>query len=167
MKAVDFLERLKKKEFFKEFEKENPDSYLCAFFCILNKEEKEGDKINIDFFIPSKKKVAYSESPFQDISISSEENKNLGELKQLDKIKIDLEDLWNEVERVKTEKGLKHNTGKIIGVLTEGVWNLTCMSSSLDLLRIKINPITKEIINVKKESLAEMIKIKKGENQKS
>ncbi len=161
MKASDFLERLKKKEFFKEFEKENPDACLCAIFCILNKDEREGDKINIDFFVPSKNKVAYSESPFQEIRFSEQENKDLKELKQLSKISVDLEDLWEEVERVKKEKKIEHNTGKIIGVLTEGVWNLTCMSASLDLLKIKLNPTTKEILEAKKESLGDMVKIQK------
>jgi hypothetical protein len=161
MRAVDFLERLKKKDFFKEFEKENPDAFLCAFFCILNKDGGEGDKVNIDFFIPSKKKIAYSESPFCEILFSQEEKEGLKELKKLDRINIDLEDLWNEVERVKKEKKIQHNTGKIIGVLTDGQWNLTCMSSSLDLLRVKLNPITREILEAKKENLGNMIKIKK------
>jgi hypothetical protein len=161
MRAIDFLGRLKKKDFFKEFEKENPDAFLCAFFCILNKDEREGDKINIDFFVPSKKKIAYSESPFQEILVSQEEKKDLRELKKLDKINIDLEDLWEEVERVKKEKKIEHNTTKIMGVLTEGGWNLTCMGHSLEMLRIKLDSLKRTILDAKKESLTDMIKIEK------
>jgi len=166
MRASDFLERLKKKDFFKEFEKENPDAYFCAIFCILNKDEREGDQINIDFYVPSKNKVAYSESPFQEIRFSEQENKELKELKSLNKISVDLEDLWEVVERVKKEKNIEQHTGKIIGVLTEGVWNLICMSSSFDLLKIKLNPETKEILEAKKESLSDMVKIKKNKKFK-
>ncbi len=161
MKSIDFLKRLESKEFFKEFKKDNPDAYLCAIFCILNKEETEGDKINLDFFIPSKKKVAYSESPFGEIFYSQEENKEYAELKSLKDITIDLEDLWTEVEEIKKKKEIQHSTGKIIGVLTEKEWNLTCLSASMDLLKIKIDSKTKEIISAKKESLSDMIKIQK------
>lgn len=161
MKAVDFLNKLEGKDFFKEFKEKYVDFYLCAFFCILNKDEKQGDKINIDFFVPSEKKVAFSESPFSEISFSEhQENKEFKKLTDLKKLKIDLEDLWDEVERVKNEKKLTHNTGKIMGVLTADCWNLTCFSNGLDLLRIKLNPFTKEIIETKQESLNDMIKIK-------
>ncbi len=162
MKAVDFLKRLEGKDFFKEFKKENEDLYLCAVFCILSKEETEGDKVTLDFFVPSKKKVAFSESPFESICFSEEEGKEFSEIKDLGKIEIDVEDLWNEVEEIKKAKTISHNTGKIIGVLTNDEWNLTCLSPSIDLLRIKISPKTKEVLSIKKESLGDMMKIKKG-----
>ena len=166
MKAVNFLDKLKEKEFFKDFEKKYPDSFLCAFFCTLNKEEKEGDKINIDFFVPSEKKIAFSESPFSEIKFSEqEENKELKKMNNLKNLKIDLEDLWDEVEREKKEKDIQHNTGKIISVLTTDCWNLTCLSDSLELLRIKIDPFTKEILQTKKESLSDMIKIQKTDKK--
>lgn len=161
MKAIDFLKKLEGKDFFKEFKKENPDAFLCAFFCILNKQETEGDKINIDFFVPSKNKIAFSESPFSEIQLSEQESKDLKELKDLDKLQIDLQDLWEEIETVKQQKNIKHNTGKIIGVLTQESWNLTCMGSSLDLLKIKINPYTKQVLEAKTENLSDMIKIQK------
>jgi hypothetical protein len=161
MKAVDFLRRLEGKEFFKEFKKENEDLHLCAVFCILSKEETEGDKVTLDFFIPSKKKVAFSESPFESICFSEEEGKEYPEIKELDKIKMDVEDLWEEVERIKKEKKVSHNTGKIIGVLTNEEWSLTCLSPSIDLLRIKVNSKTKEVLSIKKEGLGDMIKINK------
>lgn len=161
MKALDFLKRLEGKDFFKEFKKENTDAYLCAIFCILNKEETEGDKINLDFFIPSKKKIAFSESPFNEICFSADEGKEYLELKSLAEIKIDLEDLWEAVERVKNEKNIQHNTGKIIGVLTNNEWSLTCLSPSMELLKLRLNPLTREIVSFKKESLGDMIRIGK------
>lgn len=168
MRAKDFLKRLEGRDFFKEFKKENPDAYLCAIFCILTKQETEGDKINIDYFIPSTKKVAYSESPFDSITFSEERGKEYSELKGLSELKIDIEDLWDEVERVKKEKKIVHNTGKIMGVLTNDEWSLTCLSPSIDLLRIKINPKTREIVSTKKESLGDVVKIKtKGSNNET
>lgn len=161
MRAIDFLKRLESKEFFKEFKKENQDIFLCAFFCILDENELEGDKIHIDYFLPSKKKIVYSESPFQELVFSQEEKLEMKELKNLESIKIDLEDLWIFLEEFKREKNIQHSTGKIIAVLTSEGWNLTCLSKGLDLLRIKVDAFTKEVKSFKKEGLGDLIRIDK------
>jgi hypothetical protein len=161
MKAIDFLKRLESKEFFKEFKKENPDFFLCAFFCILDKKESEGDKVHIDFFIPSKKKIVYSEFPFQNFCFSQDEKVKMSLLEKLDLIKIDLGDLWEFIEELKKEKNIQHITEKIIAVLTKDEWSLTCLSPTLDLLRLKINVFTKEVKEIKKEGMADIIRIQK------
>jgi hypothetical protein len=168
MGVIDFVRRLESKDFFREFKKENPDIYICAIFCILNKEETEGDQINVDYFIPSKKKIAYSQSPFTEMLLSEEEGKEYSNLGDLTRIKIDLEDLWIMLEDVKKERSITHNTGKIIGVLTKDNWNLTCLSPNMELLKIKLDPRTKQTISTHKENLSDMIRIdKKNDLQKS
>lgn len=162
MRSVDFLKRLEGKEFFKEFRKLHPDQFLCAIFCILNKAETEGDKITLDFYVPSKNKIAYSESPFNEILFSEQENSSLSKLDDLNKISIDLEDLWSKVEEIQKDKKLNLNIGKIIGVLTKGSWNLTCISSSLELLKIKLDSFSGKVLDMKKEGLGDMIKIQKS-----
>jgi hypothetical protein len=160
MRSIEFLELLKNKEFFKKFEEENPDSYLCGVFCILNKEEKEGDKVSFNFFIPSKKQVALMESPYMDVCISKEE-REFKRLEDLDKIKVDLLDLWDIVEDAKKNIKLNSEIGKIIAFLNFENWDLTCFTSALDIIKIKIDSHTGKTLDVSKKSLFDSIAIQK------
>jgi hypothetical protein len=159
MKICEFLARIEKKEFFERFKREFSDSFLCAVFCILTKSEKEGDKIHFDFYIPSKKKVAFTESPFSEICFSQEDGKEFSELKDLEHLKVDILDLWDEIEKIKKDKGITNKTSKLIGILAGDSWNLTCLSDSLEIIKLKINAYTKEILSIRKAGLGEFMKI--------
>jgi hypothetical protein len=156
------LERLKHKPGYEKFMKDNPDSFLYAIFAILSNNEKEGDKIQFDFFTPSTKKIAYSEYPFDEIKVQNQEAAIVSKKLSLDEIQIDVENLWEVVEKIQLEKKDSSVITKIIGVLREGVWDLTCTTATIDMLRIKVNAVTKECVNYKKENLTNFIQIRKG-----
>ena len=155
------LERLKQKPGYEKFMKDNKNSFLYAIFCILSNNEKEGDKIQFDFFTPSTKKIAYSEYPFDEIKVQNQETAVVSKILDLDKTKIDVEDLWKVVEKIQLVNKDNSVITKIMGVLREETWDLTCTTACIDLLRIKVNAITGECISYKKENLTNFIQIRK------
>jgi hypothetical protein len=156
------LERLKQKPGYEKFMKDNKDAFLYALFCILSNNEKEGDKVQFDFFVPSTKKVAYSEYPFDEIKVQNQEANVDSKVLELEKLKIDTEDLWKIVEKIQLENEDQSIITKIIGVLRGEQWELTCTTATIDMIRIKVNAITGECISYKKENLSNLIQIKKG-----
>jgi len=48
-----------------------------------------------------------------------------------------------------------------MGVLREETWDLTCTTATIDMIRIKVSATTGECIHYKKESLANLIQIKR------
>jgi hypothetical protein len=155
------LERLKHKPGYEKFVKDNSDSFLYAIFCILSNNEKEGDKIQFDFFIPSSKKIAYSEYPFDEIKVQNQETNVVSKRLDLEKVQVDVENLWEVVEKLQLEKKDTSVITKIMGVLREETWDLTCTTATIDILRIKLNANTKECINYRKENLTDFIQIRK------
>jgi len=161
MNSQPLLERLKSKPGYEKFMRDNSDSFLYALFTILSNNEKEGDKIQFDFFTPSTKKIAYSEYPFDEIKVQNQETNIASKKLELDKIQIDIENLWEVVEKLQLENKDSSVITKIIGILREGAWDLTCTTATIDMLRIKVDAVTKECISYKKENLTNFIQIRK------
>lgn len=159
--SLPLLERLKQKSSYKSFIEENHDSFLYALFCILSNKEKEGDKIQFDFYIPAYKKIAYSEYPFDEMKVQNQGVDFVAKKLDLEDIQVDVEDLWEVVEKIQKEKEDKSIVTKIIGVLRESGWDLTCTTAGLELIRIKLNAVSKECISYKKENLSNLISIRK------
>ncbi|MEM4330660.1 MAG: hypothetical protein QW273_01470 [Candidatus Pacearchaeota archaeon] len=157
----DFYKKLESKRIFKDFKKNNPDSYLFLVLAILSKNEKESDKIYFDFFVPSKKEIVYFEHPFTEVK-RTEDNVNLTKEKiNLEKLKVDLEDLWEILEKVKKEKEIKKSFDKIVAVLNMNKWVLKCFSESLDYLKFEIDINTKKIDNFSKGDTKDFFRMTK------
>jgi hypothetical protein len=151
MKLKELLEDLKAKDSYKDFIKENPDSYFCSAMFILG----DADKIDLNFFLPKEAKLSSFSMPFASITNHQEETKEQKEIISLD-LKIDIRDLKKYIEE-KTGKDYK----KIIAVLHEEIWNVTCLNG-MDMAQIKINAYTGEIQDKKSGMLSDIIQIKKN-----
>lgn len=162
MKISDLLKRLEKEDFYQDFIKENPDNYLSALLCILTKNEKEGDKIQLDFFIPSKKRLAYSEYPFIQMQYPEDE---ILEMKQLtnEEMAFGLDELWEIVENAKKDNDAFQVTSKIIGILKDNSWTLTCLDETMGMVKINLNSATGEVIKFNKGNLTDFMGFKKVE----
>ena len=161
MNSQQLFERLKQKTAYEKFILDNPDSKLYAIFCMFSAEEKEGDKIQFDFFIPSKKRIAYSEYPFDNIKIQNEKAEFNAETLNLEALRIDTENIWETLKETQKQNKDETKVAKIIAIFRKDKLDLTCMSATLDILKIKFNPITKECLSFKKENLGDMIQIRK------
>ena len=171
MKIKDLVNELQEKDSFKKFKTENSDAYFMAGFIILNLEENS-ETIQLDYFIPSNKKIAAFEFPFGEPKIHDEvisvgksgatEGKEIPEIKEQSlELKIDMDDLSSMCKEAIKENDSRLIPNKIISILKEDIWNLTCMDNVLGIVRIKINAITGEIIYFNKGSLMDFMGIKK------
>lgn len=158
MKVKDLLEELYEKECYKKFIDENPSAFFAAAFFIIDLKQKT-ETIQLDFFLPEQKKIAGFEYPFVEAKIFDEEMKSMES--QTTDVKIDIDDLEPVCkEIIKNNDSLIIPT-KIIAILKDNQWNLTCMDDMLGIVRIKINAINGEQIDFNKGSLMDFMGIKK------
>jgi len=164
MKLKELLSELKESEVYKTFIKENPEAFFCSSMVVLGDTDRacpnqikpqicEGE-IDLNFFIPKENKISSFAMPFASIINHPEEIKDQTEIKNLD-LKIDIHNLKEEVE----EKTGKKFT-KLIAVLHNGNWNLTCLNG-LDMSRVNIDAYTGEIQKKEEGSLMDMVRFKK------
>ena len=154
MKIKDLYSELEQKEAYQDFKKAHPDSYLTACFFILSEGEKEGDKIQLDFFIPSENKIATFEYPFTSSKIHEDKIEKATHLNNFD-LKIDLTNI-----KETTEKVLGGNFRKIIAVIQNEIWNVTALSGST-IKRMKINAYTESIIEAGDLALNDVMRLGK------
>ncbi len=158
MKLKELLEELTETPQYKKFKEENPNSFFSAGFFVLDLENKT-ETIQLDFFLPEKKKVAAFEFPFKEPKIHEDKIEEM--IEQSPDVKIDIDD----VEKVAKEKIRENNSQiiptKIIAVLSKNQWNLTCMDNSLGIVQLKINAITGEQNSFNKGSLMDFMGVQR------
>lgn len=160
VKSKHLFDRLKEKDSYKKFIKDNEKAYLYAIFSTISTEEKEGDKVQFDFIIPEKNKVGIAEYPFDKIKVTEQKIEPQPEKINLEELRVDIEDLQSLAQKEQTKNNDKTKINKIIAVLTNNIWNLTCLTTTLDVIKININALTEEPISFKKENLTNFVQMK-------
>ncbi len=172
MKVQDLLDELQEKECYKNFKLENPSAFFSAGFFILDLKEKS-ETIQLDFFLPEQNrvcpnqsksqiyegKIAAFEHPFKEPKIFDEKIKQMQP--QTTDIKIDIDDLETTCKTIIKENNSLIVPTKIIAILKDNLWNLTCMDDALGIVQVKLDAVTREQIEFKKGSLMDMMGIKK------
>jgi len=162
MKLADLVEELKESRVYSLFMEENPDSFFSAGFIIFDLENKT-EKIQLDFFIPEKKRMAAFEFPFNNLTNPKVHEDEILEMKEqfLD-LKIDIDDIEGVSRKFIRENGSGINPTKIIAIISNGVWNLTCMNDSLGIVQLKLDARSGEEVSFKKGSLMDFMGFKKA-----
>lgn len=166
MKTQDFLKELEDTRSYKNFKTKNPDSFFTAAFLILNLEDKT-EQIQLDYFIPKENKIATFEWPIKEPKIhadiiSTEKSKKIKSMqKQSAEIKINIDDLELICKDAIKENNYNLTPKKIIAILKDDSWNLTCMDNFLGIVRMKVDAITGEVKDFNKDSLMNFVGIKK------
>ena len=158
MKFKEIVEELYGKDCYKIFKAKNPSSFLSAGFFIFDLAEKT-EKIQLDFFLPDKKRVAGFEFPFTKEKIFNDKIETMTELSLY--LKVDIDDLEMEAKKTIIKNNSKLNPTKMIAILRDNVWNLTCFDNFLGLVRIHIDAMTGETRRFSKGNLMELMGIKK------
>ena len=158
MKIQDLLEELEENTNYKKFKSENPSAFFSAGFLILDLKSKS-EEIQLDFFLPKQNKITAFEYPFNEPKVFNEEIKQMQS--QTTDIKIDIDDLESTCKKITEENNSANVPTKIIAILKDDQWNLTCMDDVLGIVQIKINAITGEQIEFKKGSLMDFMGINK------
>ena len=171
MKTQDLVEELQEKQSYQNFKSENPSAFFSAGFFILDLKENQ-EQIQLDFFLPEKEEIAAFEFPFAEpkihkdiISVGKSGATEPGKIKpmspQTTDIKIDLDDIGPISKEIIKENGSAIIPTKIIAILKDNQWNLTCMDDMLGMVRIKLDALTGERIDFSKGSLMDFMGIKK------
>jgi hypothetical protein len=155
MKIKELVKELEEKDSYKDFKKKYPDSFLSAGFFILDFENKT-ENLQLNFFIPSEKKIAGFEFPFKEFKIFEDKIEKMAKI-DLDVV-IDLDDLKEFCEDIFHQNNSAMSISKIIAILKENEWNITCMDSMLGIIRIRANSKTKEAKSFSKGSIFDIAK---------
>jgi len=151
MKVQELLTQLKETEQYNNFKTENPEAFFCSAMFVLG----DSDKVDLNFFLPKSSRISTFSMPFASITNHQEEIKEQKEIKELN-LSPDVCDLK---ELIESKTGKKFT--KIIAVLHDGNWNLTCLNG-LDMSRISVNAYSGEIQKKDEGSLMDMVRFKKG-----
>jgi len=170
MKVQDLIEELEENTHYKILKEQNQGSFFTAAFLILDL-ENSCEQIQLDYFLPQSNTIAAFSHPFQEPKIHKDiisikegktEPKKIEQMKtQTTEIKIDIDDLSSRCKELIKENNSTIQPTKIIAILKDNIWNLTCMDNMLGIVRIKINAVTEELIDFNKGGLMDFMGIKK------
>lgn len=158
MNFTEALKKLEESKEFKDFKKKNPSAYLCAGFFILDFESQQNVQ-QIDF--QCDEKIA-TFSLADKITLKMEETtdkKKMPEIKP--EIKIDLDDMQEIAGKEIQKQKIVSKLNKIIAILQmhdeKQIWNITCIFSSLAMLRLHIDCMTGKILKSEKASMFDFV----------
>ena len=145
MNVIKEYSKIINSEEFKEFKKENSDAILANVFL-----DKNGWQFN---YLCNNKMISFY---LEDELIKTEESevyekqKDLEELK-IEELKIDLEKAEEIIKKVSDEEATK----KIIILQQKEVpiWNITYITSSLNVVNLRVNAISGEVLEQKSENI--------------
>ncbi|MEX0932852.1 MAG: hypothetical protein WDZ77_02010 [Candidatus Pacearchaeota archaeon] len=157
-----YLEKLRNTDSFKNFLKKNPKAFLCSGFFVVPKEEKQGEKIHLDFFSPEKEKV-FSFDLGENGKMIPLEDFEEKPLEVSQKVEMD----FNQIEKLVLEemekKQIKTKIQKLIFSLQsrEGKPFIfgTAFIPMLGMIKFEIDLKNKKVLDLEKKSLFDMVKI--------
>lgn len=158
------LKKLKTSQEFKKFKAKNKNSFLfSAFFILDSKLELESQQL--DYLLGKSKVATFLIN--DKIEQKTDEINPTNKLSALDEnIKIDLDKVKMLIEKEIKKKSLTgFDINKVFVVLQKinekQLWNVTCLMSSLKLLRIHIDCFSGKILESKEASVSDFISFKK------
>jgi len=161
MKIQPFVEKLENAEVYKKFKEEYQDSFLVAGFFVLDYETNQN--INqIDYFIPSEKKVAaFTMKEEIGMQILETMNDKIPETLPV-QTNVDLDAIKGILEDEMKNRNITEDLKKVIAVIQtlEGkkIWILNCIMSGMEILKAHIDDESKTILKMEKASVLDYIK---------
>lgn len=152
-----FYKRLENSSEYKKWKKDNKDSYLCSCFYL----DQDGGNWQFDFYLPKKDKIKtfiVEDSEIKSLKDSEIFRKEKKELRKLDlnKVKIDFENAIDIIDNLKKNKYKTENVLKRIIILQnieKQMWNITYLTSSFNILNVKIDAFSGKILSENFESV--------------
>ncbi|PIU75777.1 hypothetical protein COS75_02535 [Candidatus Pacearchaeota archaeon CG06_land_8_20_14_3_00_35_12] len=175
MKVSALVKKLESDSEFEKFKKENPKAFLSSIFIVFDF-ESGGNQQDMNYFIPSEKKIAVfavSDSGIMEKTsnlFDEEKSEKFHELK-FDGLKLDADDIEKNVQNQLKKEKITNKLNKIIAVLQpcdEGkdvLWNLTCILDGLVIVRINIDACNGKLLKFEKAGLMDFIKFEKGKEK--
>ena len=150
----DFYQKLIESQIFLDWQKENPEDYLVHFYSQLDNSFKPNTDWEIGFYNPETDKITIF-IVGSEISLKPQDEafKKEGKVDKLDldKTNVDFDQSIEEFKKIKDEKYSAELTlnGFIIlqNFQNKLMWNVSYALKSMNILNVKINAETKEIIS--------------------
>ena len=161
MKIQPLIEKLESTEVYKKFKEDYKDSFLVAGFFVLDYETNKN--INqIDYFIPSEKKVAaFNMKEEIGLQILETMNDKIPETLSV-QTNVDLDAIKGILEDGMKNRNITEDLKKVIAVIQtlEGkkIWILNCIMSGMEILKAHIDDESKTILKMEKTSVLDYIK---------
>ena len=160
MDIKQVVEHIESSNEFKEFIKENPKNYLVHLFSMMDTEHKDDwqvgyyskklDKITVFEFNDGKITVMLAEEAFKE--------KNYIAPLNINEIKVSVDQAMQTVQDILKNNYSTESLAKAIVLLQnlpefKQLWNITIVTPTFNVINIKVNAITGEVIKHSKESL--------------
>ncbi len=161
MKIAPYVEKLNSSREFRQFQTDNPDSFMVAGFFVLDLEM--GQNLHqIDYYIPSKKKfAAFTLDKQVQLQLLGSMSKKAPEKLDI-KTKIDLDAIKGILEDEMKNRSMTEEIKKIIAVIQnidgKKIWNVNCVLSGMEILRAHIEDESKSVLKMEKVSLVDIMK---------
>ncbi|MBX4196028.1 hypothetical protein KW805_00365 [Candidatus Pacearchaeota archaeon] len=161
MKLAPYIDKLNSSASYKDFMKKYKDSFMIAGFFILDLDQ--GKNIHqIDYFIPSQKKIAAFTLDGQ-VTVQILESMSKKAPEKMDiKTNIDLDELAGILEDEMKNRSITEEIRKVIAILqmNEGkkIWNLNCVLSGMSILRAHVDDESKTVLKMERSSIMDYMK---------
>ncbi len=161
MKIQPYISKLHSSPVFKDFQKKNTDAFLVAGFFVIDYES--GKNLHqIDYYVPSKKKFAAftldNKIVLQLMNTLDKKAPNVLDAKTT----IDLDALQGIITDEMKNRSITQTIKTMIAVLQningKKVWNVNCVLSGMDLLKVHVEDASETILKMEKSSLLDYIK---------
>ena len=162
MKIQPYIEKLNNSQAYKKFKEQYPNAFLVAGFFILDFETKQNIH-QIDYYIPSEKKVAAFNLDAENVELKMMEMMTEKTPEELDiQTNIDLDALQGILDDEMKNRSMTEEIKKIIAVVqtVEGkkIWILNCILSGMEILKSHVEDDSKTVLKMEKASVLDYVK---------
>ena len=162
MKIKPYIEKLEASEEYKNFKIKYPDAFLAAGFFVLDLES--GANVHqIDFYIPSQKKIAAFSLDGKETGLKILETMNDKVPETLDmNTTIDLDALSGVLADEMKNRGMSEKIKKVIAIIQnidgKKIWNLNCVLTGMEILRSHVEDESQTVLKIEKSSVLDIMK---------
>lgn len=163
---LDLIKNLESSEEFKKWKNKHKKAFFSSAFIILD-ENKKGDW-QFDYYDPKSKKI-YSFLICEKLQIQESDKifkKKETKIKEfkLENLKINFDKALKIIDNIKKENFPDETVNKTIAILQhlkKPLWNITLLTTSFNLINIKISSKTGKVLSKKEESV---LKFRSGQS---
>jgi hypothetical protein len=161
MKIQPYVTKLQSSSVYKDFQGKFKDAFLVAGFFVIDFET--GANIHqIDYYVPSKKKfAAFTLDKAVQMQIMNAMDNRIPEAMDM-KTNIDLDALQGIITDEMKNRSITQSIKKMIAVVQNQkgskVWNVNCILSGMDILRVHVDDASQTILKMDRASIMEYMK---------
>ena len=162
MKLQPLIEQLNNSKEYREFTQKYKDAFIAAGFFIIDLETGK-DVHQIDFYVPSQKKVAAFTLGDDKITMQMLEVLNDKVPEKLSNQKnVDLDAIKGILEDEMKNRNITDDIRKIIAVVQnlngKKIWNLNCVLTGMGLLNAHVEDESQTVLKMERISMMDLVK---------